>query len=240
MNTEKYLSEKTGKNIVIVLAAGQGKRMGTKVQKQFLNICGKPMIYYSLKCFEESPQIDEIIMVTSKDELLYCQEEIVAKYKFEKVSSIVTGGQERYHSVYEGLKACEDCAYVLIHDGSRPFISEEIISRTLEAAKQYQACVAAVPTKDTIKISDDQGFIQATPVRSNVWIVQTPQVFAYDLVKGAYDKSIEKELPGITDDAMVVEAMTSCRVRLVQGSYKNIKVTTPEDLEIAEVFVKSN
>jgi len=239
MNIEGNESKKEQKNIAIVLAAGQGKRMGTEIQKQFLHICGKPVIYYSLKCFQESPNIDSIVLVTENDTMLYCRQEIVEKYGFDKVERIVPGGEERYHSVYEGLKACERCSYVFVHDGVRPFINEKIISQTLEAAKKYRACVTAVPAKDTIKISDDEGFIQQTPARSRVWVVQTPQVFAYELAHEAYARSMEMGLSGMTDDAMVVETVMKCPVRLVEGSYKNIKVTTPEDLEISEIFIKN-
>jgi len=238
MNIEGNIPKKEQKNIVIVLAAGQGRRMGTKIQKQFLHICGKPVIYYSLKCFQESPNIDSIILVTENDTMSYCRQEIVEKYGFDKVERIVPGGEERYHSVYEGLKACEGCSYVFIHDGARPFINEEIISQTLEAAKKYQACVTGVPAKDTIKISNEENFIEHTPARDRVWVVQTPQVFAYELVYEAYSKSMEMKLSGMTDDAMVVETVMKCPVRLVEGSYKNIKITTPEDLETFEMFIK--
>ena len=226
------------KNIAIVLAAGQGKRMKAAVQKQFLEIDGKPLLYYSLKCFQESPNIEEVILVTEKEAITYCQEEIVDKYGLSKVERIVAGGKERYHSVYEGLKACKNCGYVFIHDGARPFVTERIIKQTKEAAVKYQACVSAVRAKDTIKISDDQNFVKETPERNQVWLVQTPQVFEYELVLAAYRKCIIEAIDNITDDAMVVEAMTQCKVMLVEGDYRNIKVTTPEDLKIVEVFIK--
>lgn len=227
------------KNIAIVLAAGQGKRMQSEVAKQFLEISGKPVLYYSLKCFQESQSIDEVILVTSEEYIDYCQKEIICKYHFDKVTKVVRGGKERYHSVYEGLKACEECEIVFIHDGARPFISEEIIARAKDAAAEYNACVCAVKVKDTVKLADEQGFVSETPNREQVWTVQTPQVFTYDLIFAAYHQVIVGGMQNLTDDAMVVETMTDCKVMLVEGDYCNIKVTTPEDLKIAEIFAQN-
>lgn len=224
------------KNVAIVLAAGQGKRMNSKVQKQFLLINEKPVLYYTLSAFENSPLISDIILVTGKDEIPYCQQEIVDKYEFKKVRKIVAGGKERYHSVYEGIMAIEEAEYVFIHDGARPFVDGEIIARASAAVEEYKACVVGMPVKDTIKIADEKGYASQTPDRRMVWQVQTPQVFEYQLIKDAYTKLLEEEPEGITDDAMVVETMTEHRVKLVEGSYRNIKITTPEDLEIATVF----
>ena len=224
------------KNVAIVLAAGQGKRMNSKVQKQYLLLKERPILYYTLKAFEESLLISEIVLVTGKDEIEYCKKEIVEKYGFEKVRKITAGGKERYHSVYEGIKVIEAADYVFIHDGARPFVDEETIERVCEAVKEYKACVVGMPVKDTIKIADEECFAAQTPDRRKVWQVQTPQTFAFDLIKEAYEKLLEEEPEGITDDAMVVETMTEHRVKLVEGSYRNIKITTPEDLDIAEIF----
>jgi len=224
------------KNVAIVLAAGQGRRMQSAVQKQFLEVDGKPLLYYSLKCFQTSEYIDEIILVTGQGEIAYCREEIVDKYSFDKVRRIVAGGSERYHSVYEGLKACQECAYVFVHDGARPLISKKIIKDTMQGVKQYRACVSAVKAKDTIKIADAKGFVVSTPNRESVWIVQTPQAFEYKLLLNAYQKCLSTGLENITDDAMIVEAMTQYKVALIAGDYRNIKVTTPEDLAIVKIF----
>ena len=129
-----------GKNTAIVLAAGQGKRMHSKIQKQFLEIQGYPVLYYSLRCFQESPLIQDIILVTGEDALSYCKEEIVKKYGFTKVSNVIAGGKERYDSVYAGLCACKDCRYVLIHDGARPYVKQEYIDSLLECLKYHKAC----------------------------------------------------------------------------------------------------
>lgn len=223
----------------IVLAAGQGKRMQSKTQKQFLEIGGRPVLFYSLRCFQESPLIRDILLVTGEEFLSYCKKEIVEKYGFSKVSGIVPGGKERYDSVYAGLLACrEDTEYVFIHDGARPFLSEEILERGLAAARETGACVVGVPSKDTVKLADSRGFVQQTPDRSLVWNVQTPQIFSYPLILGAHKSIRQKDMGNITDDAMVVEQETGVKVHLSLGSYRNIKITTPEDLAVAEAFCR--
>ena len=229
---------KKEKNTAIVLAAGQGKRMHSKIQKQFLEIGGKPVLYYSLRCFQDSPLIDDIILVTGEDALSYCRSEIVDRYGFTKVSRIIRGGKERYDSVYAGLLACEDADYVLIHDGARPFITEEILRRGMEGVKETGACVIGMPSKDTVKLSDAAGFVSETPDRKTVWTIQTPQIFSYNLIKSVHDSIRRKDMSQITDDAMVVEQESGTRIRLVEGSYMNLKITTPEDLDVAEIFLQ--
>lgn len=227
------------KSAAIVLAAGQGKRMQSHVQKQFLLLNDRPLITYALEAFENSP-VDQIILVTGSDEIRYCREEIAEKYGFSKVTKVIAGGRERYHSVYEGLKAVKGAEYVLIHDGARPLLNQEIISRALEGAKGYGACVVGMPVKDTIKTAGADGFVASTPNRSTLWQVQTPQVFFYPWISQAYEKLFSREeyQQGVTDDAMVLEAMTSHKVKLIEGSYFNIKVTTPEDMAVAEALLK--
>lgn len=219
----------------VVLAAGSGKRMNSRIKKQYLQIDGKPLIYYALRAFEQSC-IEQVVLVVSSGDEQYCRSEIVDKYHFHKVSRITAGGEERYHSVLNGLHQLESCNYVLIHDGARPFVTVDMIKRSLEAAKKYQACVVGMPVKDTIKISNTQGYVSQTPDRSLLWTIQTPQAFQYNLIKNAYEELLEQKNVSVTDDAMVVEAVTGEKVKLIEGSYYNIKVTTPEDLEIAEIF----
>lgn len=228
------------RNTAIVLAAGQGKRMHSKIQKQFMELNGMPVLCYSLRCFQESPLIRDIILVTGEEYVSWCKEEIVEKYGFTKVSAVVSGGKERYDSVYKGLRACKDTEYVLIHDGARPFIDHEIIERGLMAAAQTGASVVGMPSKDTVKIADVEGNVSETPDRSSVWIVQTPQIFRYPLIYDAYTSILKKEMTGITDDAMVAEHETGVKIRFSEGSYRNIKITTPEDLVIAEAFLREN
>lgn len=225
----------------IVLAAGSGSRMKSKTKKQFMEIKGKPVIWYSLFEFEKS-RVDEIILVTGKEDIDYCKKEIVEKYNLKKIKNVVAGGSERYESVYNGLKEVTG-NIVLIHDGARPLINNEIIERSIEGTIKSDACVIGVPVKDTIKRANKEGYIIDTPNRSELWITQTPQSFKTDLVKMAYKKMKEELEKGnttlnITDDAMVVEEFTTNQVRFVQGDYKNIKVTTPEDIDIAELFIE--
>lgn len=229
------------KTVAILLAAGQGKRMQSDVKKQYMLIQGKPVLYYSLKTLQDS-FMDEIILVSSPGEEAYLQTEFVDRYGFSKVKKIVPGGKERYHSVAYGLNAIENCDYCFIHDGARPFLTKEILERTLLAVKEYQACVAAMPVKDTIKIADEEGFASETPKRDLVWMVQTPQVFSYPLIHRAYNQLLEQEDDllqkgiKITDDAMVVETFTKQKVKFVEGSYENIKITTPDDIPLAEMI----
>ena len=226
------------KSTAIVLAAGQGKRMKSKVQKQFLLIHEKPVLYYSLACFQKSEKIDEIILVTGKESIDFCKTEIVEKYGFTKVKAVVAGGKERYNSVYEGLKACEDCDYVWIHDGARPFLTEEILTRGLEGVEACGACVIGMPSKDTVKLIDEDGMVSTTPDRRRVWNIQTPQIFSYDKIRAAYEKAMEGSMEGITDDSMVMERYGELKIRLAEGSYENIKITTPEDILIAEKILE--
>lgn len=229
----------------IVLAAGQGRRMGSKIQKQFLELKGNPVLYYSLAAFQDSPLIDSMILVTGAAEIPYVQTEIVEKYGFSKVRAVIEGGTERYASVWKGLQALEDGmteeekdGYVFIHDGVRPFIHEEILSRAFDAVEKYHACVVGMPSKDTVKLADKEGFVAMTPARSLVWSIQTPQVFDFRLAYRAYAELAESGRTDVTDDAMIVEAFTDTRVRLVEGSYENIKITTPEDLSTAELILR--
>lgn len=229
---------KNNKNIAIVLAAGKGRRMGTEIPKQFLYIHDKPVLFYSLNVFQQHNDIDEIVLVVSEEYKSYCIKEILEKYSITKVSAIVEGGAERYDSVIAGLSACSDCKYVLIHDGARPCVTEEIIDRSLDAVRKYDACVVGMPSKDTVKIADDQGFISVTPPRKNVWNIQTPQVFSYELIYNAYQTMQRKGMAGVTDDAMVIELLDAAKIRLVEGSYENIKVTTPDDIKVLENLLK--
>lgn len=231
------------KTTAIVLAGGRGKRMNSTVPKQFLMIKDKPVLYYSLKAFEDS-FIDSVILVASEEDMEYCKKEIVDRYDFTKVVKIVAGGKERYHSVLHGIKVAGECDYIFIHDGARPFVTQDMLMRLLECVKESKACVAGMPVKDTIKIANEDGYIDNTPKRELVWMIQTPQVFDYALIKKAYlnlekdEYSLLQKGISITDDAMVVEMLLGEKVKLVEGSYQNIKITTPEDLAIAEGFLE--
>ena len=236
--------EKQGKCVAVVLAAGQGKRMNSTKAKQYMELHGKPVLYYSLKVLEES-FIDEILLVTGRGEEAYCREEFIEKYGFRKIKKIVQGGAQRYHSVYNGLKALEKdeaVRYVFIHDGVRPFLSREILERTWEAVRTEDACAVGVPVTDTIKVADERGFVADTPDRERLWSMQTPQAFEYRLIMDAYETLICEEdnllAKGIhiTDDSMVAELILHLPVKIVEGSYDNMKITTPEDLAKAEIL----
>lgn len=248
----------------IILAAGSGKRMKSSTAKQFMLLEGKPIIWYSLHAVEQSGVIDDCILVTGEEDIPFVQSEIVEKYGFRKVKKVVAGGSERYESVYNGLRALERQAvegletcgtayagqseatckeYVFIHDGARPFLTEKILRDTYEAVRVYGACVAGMPVKDTIKIADENGFAVQTPNRNLVWAVQTPQVFERKLITEAYRKLFEQleELKqkgiAVTDDAFVAETFGPLPVKLVEASYENIKITTPEDIKTARGFL---
>lgn len=222
----------------IILAAGRGSRMGSKIKKQYLLLAGHPVLYYSLKTFQDSEVIDEIILVAGPGEEEYCQENFVKKYGLSKVSRIVEGGRERYHSVWNALQQSPDEGYIFIHDGARPFVDEDILGRAYREVRVCKACVAGMPVKDTIKIADVHGNVTDTPDRALLWNVQTPQVFEAGLIKNAYNMLLREPCIQVTDDAMVIERMTGHPVKLIRGSYQNIKITTPEDLEVGEIFAR--
>ena len=228
------------KSVAIILAAGQGKRMQSNEKKQYMTLRGKQILTYSLEVFEKS-FVDQIVIVVNKGEEEYVMQNIVLPGGFTKVSAIVPGGKERYHSVAAGLEVAhmlpegEELAFCFIHDSARPFVTEEILERALDDVRKYNACVVGMPVKDTIKIMDVDGFVESTPNRDYTWAVQTPQGFRRDILFRAYQKAGEDGFLG-TDDASLVERL-GVPVRVVKSDYRNIKVTTPEDLVIAEALM---
>lgn len=226
-----------GKTCVIIVAAGKGKRMGSTISKQYLNIKGKPLLFYTLMTFSKCNLIDDIILVTGENEIDYCKTEIVEKYGISKVSQIVKGGDQRQNSVLNGLLAVKGSDIVLIHDGARPFVDYVIIKEGIKFAKLYGACACGVTPKDTIKEKNYEGFVVDTLDRSFLVNVQTPQCFKYDLILDCHKRLLE-EGKYVTDDTMVVERYGH-KVFLYEGSYNNIKITTPEDLIIGEKIIDS-
>ena len=202
-------------NAAIIVAAGTGSRMNSATPKQFLPLDNEMVLTRTVRVFEESPEIQEIILVVSPEWADFVKTEIVLKENFRKVKKIVHGGAERYDSVYSGLLACP-----------------EAIRRCASEVETYQAVAVGMPVKDTIKIADENGFVLSTPDRRCVWTIQTPQVFSYAIIRAAYELIRDSDMTKITDDAMVVEAAGLTKVRLVEGAYSNIKITTPEDLKI--------
>ena len=227
----------------IVLSAGRGSRMKSEQPKQYMDLNGKPVIYYALKAFEDS-EVSSIVLVVGEGDEEYAKTEIVERYGFRKVKAIVPGGKERYQSVYEGLKAAKGADFVLVHDGARPMIDQKILQRAMNCVRETKACVVAMPVKDTIRVVARDRKTESTPQRETLWAMQTPQCFSYNLIMGAYshlyaDQAAGKYIPTITDDAMVVEYGIGTPSTMVEGSYRNIKITTPEDLEVARAFLKS-
>lgn len=220
----------------IVLSAGRGKRMHSDTAKQYMILHDKPILYYSLKAFQESC-VDSIVLVVGQGDEVYVKKEIVERYHFTKVTSIVTGGNERYDSVYSGLLQVKDCDYVLVHDGARPMINGNMIEKIVKQVAVLKACVVGTPSKDTVKLVSTDGIVYATPNRKEVYNIQTPQAFSYELIMQAYQKLQDHSKENVTDDAMVVEQMLGVPIHIIEGSYQNIKITTPEDLMIAELFL---
>lgn len=236
----------------VVLAGGSGSRMKSVIPKQYMPVAGKPLIWYALNAVQNSRIIDDCILVAGADDLRNVQKNIVEKYHFTKVRAVTAGGFERCFSVGNALKAMGDGGsgvsgrggYVFIHDGARPFLTEKMLEDLYRAVEKYHACVAAVPSKDTIKIADENGFVASTPSRDLLWSIQTPQVFDRELVSYAYSQLTEEKYEelkrqgiAVTDDAGVVELFTDTKVKLVMGAYENIKITTPGDIAIAESMI---
>jgi 2-C-methyl-D-erythritol 4-phosphate cytidylyltransferase len=245
----------------ILLAGGIGKRMGGKVAKQYLEINEKPVLWYSLMAIEKSEIIDECVLVIRPDDADFVRDELLAKYFFTKVTRIADAGRERWESVWSGLVSLKNINwmaigadkqeellgdpdfskdlptdYIFIHDGARPFLTEEILRANYDAVLKYDACVTAVKSKDTVKIVNENGEVVETPERKNVWNIQTPQTFKAETIFESYRQAVYDEREDLTDDAMTVELSGLAKVHVAEGSYQNFKITTPEDLTIAEIF----
>ena len=222
----------------LIPAAGMGKRMGAGSNKQYLLLDGMPILAHTVRRFQEAPFIEAIYLVIPEQEIPFCQSEVVDRYGFSKVRAIVAGGAERQHSVRNGLDAMtgiEQDDLVLIHDGVRPFVSQEVLRRAATAAEEFGAAVVAVPVKETVKVVRD-GVITETPPREQLWLAQTPQAFRYGPIRSAHEQAAAQGFLG-TDDASLIERQGG-QVRVVTGDYCNIKITTPEDMVLAEAFLK--
>ena len=228
------------KSVGIVLAAGSGTRMNTDTPKQYMDICGVPMVCHSLRAMEES-DVDEVVLVVPMGDVVSAMTDIVEAYGFDKVTAVCEGGSERYFSVYNGLEncECEEDDIVLIHDCARPMVTPELINSMIEGTVRYGACSPAVAVKDTIRYTDAQGYAGETLDRSQLVAMQTPQTFRYGICMGAYEAFAKGDIDrtGTTDDVQVVERMTGVKSMMLPGDYRNIKVTTPEDVLIAEAYL---
>ena len=233
--------------IAIVLSGGSGSRMNSDVAKQYMLLKDKEILYYSLKTFQDSDKISHIILVARPEDIDYCKTNIVEKYEFTKVKKICAGGKERYNSVYNGLCIVEELSddvkneIVLIHDGARPFVTHEMIDKSVENMILGSACTLGVPVKDTIKIVCEihgELFGKETPDRKTLYQIQTPQTFRYELIRKSYERMLGDVNHNITDDTMIVEQYGGMGCGIIMGSYTNIKITTPEDLDFAEKIVE--
>lgn len=223
-------------NGVVIVAAGTGSRMNMGINKQFIKLEGKEIIAYTIEKFYNNSNIEDIVVVVKEDESEFFKKEILDKYNFKNVK-IAYGGKERQDSVYNGLKLLDEkCDVVLIHDGARPFVSDKIIDKSIEEAKEHKAIVVGVPVKDTIKVIDNDKNIVDTPNRSVLWAVQTPQTFDYNILIDAYKDAFKNKFYG-TDDAMLVERIGH-KVKMLEGSYNNIKITTQEDLNVGSQILR--
>lgn len=223
---------------VIIVAGGKGTRMGAECAKQFLELNGKAILALTLDKFENNENINDIIVVIGKDEKEYLENNILKKYKYKKITAIIKGGKERQNSVHNGLKAVSpNNDIVLVHDGVRPFINQKDINNIINATIEKKACVLAVQVKDTTKYVNEHGIIEKTLDRNKLWAIQTPQAFRYDILLKAYEFA-EKNNIVATDDASLVEMIE--KVHIVEGSYKNIKITTKEDLDYGSTLIKRN
>lgn len=223
-------------NSVIILAGGRGKRMHAGISKQYILLKDKPVLYYTIKKFMECSEVNKIVLVLPKDEIEYCKKEVIDKYSL-RVDVITEGGSERQDSVYNGLKKVQDSDIVLIHDGARPFVTKEIITNGIKYAIKYGCAAPGVMPKDTIKIKDEKSFSKSTPNRSELIAIQTPQVFKTSIITKCHENIKQKKI-SVTDDTMVAELYGN-KVYLYDGDYKNIKITTPEDLIIGEYLCEN-
>jgi 2-C-methyl-D-erythritol 4-phosphate cytidylyltransferase len=225
--------------IALIPAAGMGKRMGAGINKQYLQLAGKPILSHTLEVFEGAPFVDEVYLVVPEDEIPYCRENVVERFGFSKVSRIVPGGSERQHSVLNGLRAIGPSAaldtVVVIHDGVRPFLSRSVLRDSIDTALLHDGALVAVPVKDTVKVVRD-GVVRETPPRNSLWLAQTPQAFRFGIIRDAHERAAMEGWLG-TDDSSLVERLGKA-VRIVAGDYGNFKITTPEDLILAEAFLK--
>jgi 2-C-methyl-D-erythritol 4-phosphate cytidylyltransferase len=225
------------KTAAIIPGAGSGERLAASENKPFLLLGEKPLLVHTVQRFQESPEIDEIVLVVQGKDIRRA-ETLVAEHRLGKVTAVVEGGDRRQDSVYRGLRRLQGrgIAYVLVHDAVRPFVDTSRIREVIRIAEEHGAAVLAIQPKDTIKLSNGTPFIQKTLDRARLWAVQTPQCFSMDLLMKAYDSAIKDKFVA-TDDSSLVERL-GVNVRIVEGSYDNIKITTPEDLELAEMILR--
>jgi len=223
--------------IAVIPAAGSGTRMGSSRPKQFMDLCGKPMLAVTLERFQKCDLVDGIVVVVSEQNIAYCTSEIVERYGLSKVTTVVPGGQRRQESVRNGIGAVSDSSTrILIHDGARPLVTAELIERVVKASWRYRAVIPGIPLKDTLKEIDSRGRVVKTVERGALWVIQTPQIFQGEDIRAAHEKAREEDWEGVTDDAFLIEKM-GIPVDVIEGEDTNIKITTMKDLDLARSFL---
>jgi 2-C-methyl-D-erythritol 4-phosphate cytidylyltransferase len=221
----------------VIVSAGKGQRFIEGRKKQFFSLAGKPILAYTLDSFDACPLIRSILLVVGQEDQDYCLKEIVEKFQYKKVSQVTPGGKRRQDSVRNGLDALPaDADIIVIHDGVRPFVTREMIEGSIRSAIRFGAAILAMPVKDTIKMAHPDGTVLKTLERESLYQAQTPQTFQASLIREAYLKAMQDGFVG-TDDASLIERLGR-KIHILPGSYTNIKITTPEDLMLAELILK--
>jgi 2-C-methyl-D-erythritol 4-phosphate cytidylyltransferase len=221
----------------IIVAAGKGRRMHAGTRKQYLTVAGRTVLGHTLKKFDVCDDVDSIYLVVPEEDFDYCREKVLSPANLRKPTHLVVGGKQRQNSVFNGLKALEQKrGLVVVHDGVRPLIEPQQISSCIAEAQESGACILGIPAFDTIKRVDDANTIEATINRECLWLAQTPQVFRYKILHRAHQKAISDGFAG-TDDALLVERI-GYRVKIITGSKTNLKITTTEDLAIAQALLE--
>jgi 2-C-methyl-D-erythritol 4-phosphate cytidylyltransferase len=225
-------------NAAIIVAAGQGIRMGAPVRKQYLSLDGSPILSHTLRVFDRSPDIHHIYLVVPEGDMAFCRQSVLPPAALQKPLTLVPGGEARQDSVWNGLMAVGDLdGVVAIHDGVRPFVTQDQLAACIRDAIRHGACILGIPATDTLKTVSADGIISGTLDRKNIWLAQTPQVFQYDLIRKAHERARKAGMTG-TDDAMLLEKTLGTRINILPGSRNNIKITTPEDLFLAQALLK--
>ena len=241
MDKQRRIRKGSVKTVAVIPAAGAGLRMGRATAKQFLEVDGKPILALTLEKFQACRAIDGIVLVVPPDDLELCKRTIIDRYGLTKVFKVIAGGDRRQDSVRLGIEASGDeYGLIVIHDGVRPFIETGLIERAVLAAMKDRAIITGLPAKDTVKKADEGGFVLETYERKMLWLVQTPQVFRYEDIIAAHRRALLEQWDDVTDDASLIEKM-GIPVKIILGSEYNIKVTTPQDMELARyLLARSN
>jgi 2-C-methyl-D-erythritol 4-phosphate cytidylyltransferase len=223
----------------VIPAAGSGIRMGLEEAKQYLELGGKPLLAHTLRTFQASHLVDEIIIVVPEKDVDYCLQQIVQRYQLSKVHRVISGGERRQDSVRNGIEAVADnCRWVLVHDGVRPFVSIELIEKVVKAARRFRAVITGLPVNETIKQAGSKGNVLRTIERRDLWLMQTPQIFRREDIHLAHQEALRRGWTEATDDAFLVEKM-GISVKIIEGEERNIKITTPHDLQVARFLLST-